>query len=183
MVGWSVGCHRFGSGRGSSVLVLRRCRSRDAAAAICHHQRCSGSTRPGRDRRVAREQRGQGVGLGGTGDQPQQAVGAGEARVGQGHSPSTLVLPRGRGHEAISDLEHRVIGYQRCGVAVGSEAQMHEVERLRAAPRRTICRLVRGRGPPPASAPRPPALRRAPPSDARGCDPDRRRGAMRSSTW
>ena len=42
-----------------------------------------------------------------------------------------VVGETGRGDEAVLDGEHRVARNQGCGVAVGTQAEMHEVEHRR----------------------------------------------------
>ena len=68
------------------------------------------------------------------GDQPEDAARGGERRVGEGHPAAALVLAGSVSATRRSvDLEHRVAGDQRGGVAVGAEAEVDEVERARAA--------------------------------------------------
>jgi hypothetical protein len=59
-------------------------------------------------------------------DQPEDASGTIEDRIGQRHPTSLLVGP-GYRHICVSDLEDRIAGHQRRGVAVGAEAKMNQV--------------------------------------------------------
>ena len=79
-------------------------------------------------------------------DQPEDLAGGGERRVGEGHPAVALVVAAGQGDAAVGDLEHRVAGHERGGVAVGAEAEVDEVEALgQRAPRSVRAAASRSR--------------------------------------
>ena len=74
------------------------------------------------------EQLGEPRGLARAGHEPQPPPRAVERRQRQRHAAQALVFAAQR-HVAVRDLEHRVARHERGGVAVGAEAELHEVER------------------------------------------------------
>src|SRR5215203_6999695 len=73
-----------------------------------------------RDRLVACQELLEGIDLVGAGDEPDDAAGFAEGRIGEGHPGVALVIA-GEGDAAIADFEDRGAGDEGGGVAVGAE--------------------------------------------------------------
>ena len=139
MVGAAIGaaickcCRRAGLGQRLRPRVDRR--SARPARRPRRRRRSSrrSRTRPAGIESSPASSLRQRLALVGAGDQPEDLAGRVERRVGEGHPAVALVGGLGQGDAAVADLEHRVAGDQRGGVAVGAEAEVDEVERARAA--------------------------------------------------
>ena len=83
-----------------------------------------------RDGRIAIAQAGEHSGFFLAGHQPENAPGAIENWVGQGHPAVPLVDPCYR-NVCIPDVQHRIAGHERSGVSVGAEPQVNEVQHRR----------------------------------------------------
>ena len=94
---------------------------------VGQHQRLVATDPPRRNRPIALTQARQHFRLLAPGDQPENAPGPIEHGIGQCHAAPSLVDPCGRDVRA-GDVEHRIPGHQRCGVAVGAKSQMGEIE-------------------------------------------------------
>ncbi len=82
---------------------------------------------PGGDRGIAGAQaRHHGLLLA-AGGQPQDAPRTVQQRVGQRHAAVSLVR-RGQRDIGVDDMKHRIARHQRCRVAIGAEAQVHQVD-------------------------------------------------------
>src|ERR1700686_3613729 len=60
-------------------------------------------------------------------DGPQNAAGAIENRVSQGHSAPPLIRTA-QSYVRALDIQHRVARHKRCSMAIGTEAQVYQVE-------------------------------------------------------
>ena len=129
-------------GDGSSAPPTRSNASLAADRLRAAQQRRLARPHPARrNRGIARPQLRQGVALVGARDQPEDLARRLERRVGERHPAPSLVLAGGDRDRAVGDLEHRVAGDERGGVAVGPEAEVDEVELVRE-----LGRVARGRG-------------------------------------
>ena len=90
-------------------------------------------TDPARGNRpIAREEARQHLRLLAPGDEPDDAPRSIEHGIGQGH-PAPSLIDAGERDVGVRDVEHRISGHERGGVAVGSEAQVGEIEHGRRA--------------------------------------------------
>jgi hypothetical protein len=94
----------------------------------------------GRNGAIAGEQRRQCFGLVRAGDEPQDVPRRCQRGVRERHPPTALVLMSGDAHTPVGDGEQRITRHERGRVAVGAEAEVHEVE----GPRQPVPVVLRG---------------------------------------
>ena len=116
-----------------SIYVPAAARSASTSAFSC---RTRPAGMPGSRLAQAREHRR----LLGAGHQPQDAPGAIDRRVSQGHAAPALI-DAGHRDVRVGGREHRIARHERSGVPVGAEPEVDEVEH-----RRCTCDLAQRRG-------------------------------------
>ena len=99
---------------------------------VGQHERAVLTDSSGWNRTIGGVQTRQHVGLLRTGHQPDDAPRAIEHGIGQGHPAPALIRP-GERDVGVGDVEHRIPGHQRRGMAVRPEAQVCEIEHRRSA--------------------------------------------------
>ena len=86
----------------------------------------------GRNGRIGGSQPREHGGFGCASCQPEDFSRAVDDWISQRHPPPTLIFSRDC-HIAIRHFENRIAGNERCGVTVGAETQMNQIEDRRSA--------------------------------------------------
>jgi hypothetical protein len=95
---------------------------------LVRHQQSVFATYPaGRNRQIALEQATQHLYLLIPRDYPEHVPGSVDGRKRQRH-PAPPAVDSGQGYVLIGDIEHGISGYQRRGVAVRTQTEMHEIK-------------------------------------------------------
>src|SRR4029077_10421105 len=103
------------------------CSQLGCGGAVGKHQAMILSSPPGGNRRIGVAQSYKRSSLVAAGHQPEDAPGTIDNWVSQGHPPSALI-DSGQGDGHVVDVQDGISRYQRSGVTVRPEAEMHEVQ-------------------------------------------------------